>query len=1071
MAPPVVAQASGGLLDYLVRHRTAANLILCLMILGGVYGAANLRAQFFPDVVLESLSVSVQWPGAGPEDVDRSIVAVLQPSLMAVEGVEETSSVARENRATITLDFEAGWDMGRATDEVKAVIDTERNLPEGAEEPEIRRRAWRDRVTDVVLHGPVGFDLLSQYAEEFRARLFEAGATRTTLRGVADPVIRIAIPEAKLIQYDLTLSEVAQVVTSESETAPAGDLGAGSARLRTGTERRTADTLSSIAIRSLPDGSKLYLRDVANVGVEGVERGVAYFRRGDPAIIVEVDRSDKGDAIKLQALVEAAADDIRATLPEGVVIQLTRTRAEAISDRLNILIKNGAMGLALVLVFLFLFLSARTAFWVAIGIPAAMAATLGLMYAFGLTLNMVSLFGLIICLGVVVDDAIVVGEHADFLARRRGLAPAAAAATAARRMAAPVFSASITTVIAFSALTFIGDRFGNLIADVPFTVSMVLIASLAESFLVLPAHMRHALSAKNREPWYDWPSRTVNRGFRWFRDRIFRRIVALVIRMRYPAVGAAIMVLLISVSLLIDGRLPWRFFNAPERGTISANIAMLPGASRDDTKAMLAEMQRALEVVDARYRETHGTAPVVFSLETVGRGAGRGLRSAEDKDVDLLGGFSIELIDPDDRSYSAFEFIADWQDEIQKHRLLETLALRGRRFGPGGDAIDIKLSGSDADTLKAAAELLKQKLAAYPGVSALEDTLAYDKDELLLNLTPRGEALGFNTDQIGTELFNRLRGIDAAEFPLGMQTGTIRVSLPESELDASFLSRTRIRSSSGAFVPLSEIVSVDSKLGFSSVRRENGSRVIRVTGDISEDDPDLAARVMASLASEILPDVASIHGIAWDLGGLAEQERGFLADAKLGFTICLAGIYLTLAWIFGSWFRPIVVMAIIPFGMVGMVWGHHWHGIPLSMFSIIGFIGLSGIIINDSIVLVTTIEEYARRKPIHWAIVEGVCDRLRPVLLTTLTTVFGLAPLLFEQSRQAQFLLPMVITLAYGLGFGLVLVLVVTPALLAIQRDIGSAVTSGRRLARLMAGVRMRRPAGSPDQPVPSIRE
>ena len=1044
-----------GIIGYMVRHRTAANLLLMLMLVAGLVAGLNIRTQFFPDVVLETITVNVGWPGAGPEDLDRGVVALLEPVLRVVNGVESTSSDSIENSARIRLEFEAGWDMGRAMDDVKAVVDSVRTLPENTEEPVIRRHAYRDRVTDVVLFGPVGVEQLSRYAEELQTRLFRAGITRTSVRGVADPVIRISTPEAMLIRHNLTLREIADAVAVESATDPAGDIASGGARVRAGVERRTAEALGGIAVRSLPDGSKLYLRDVARVSVEGAEQGRAYYHKGDPAVVLRVERNAQGDAIAIQDLVQRIVDETRETLPRDVTIQLTRTRAQAIRDRLNILLDNGAVGLALVVAFLFLFLSARTAFWVAVGIPAAMAATIALIYAAGLTLNMVSLFALIICLGVVVDDAIIVGEHTDFLTRR-GMQPLEAAVTAARRMWAPVFAASITTVIAFSALTLIGGRFGNLIVDIPFTVSVVLIASLAESFLVLPAHMRHSLAAGKTRPWYDAPSRLFNRGFTWLRDNPFRRFVRLVVVLRYPVIGAAVMLLLVSVSIYFDGTVRWRFFNAPERSYISANIAMLPGASRNDTRAMLDEMQRALDTVSARYEAESGQKPVKFSLSTVGGSTGRGLHGASAKDRDLLGGFSIELIDPDSRPWSAFSFLADWQSEIVRHPLAETLALRGHRSGPGGDAIDIALFGKDIDALKTAAEALKARLALFPAASALEDSLAYDKSELVLTLTPRGEALGFNTDRIGAELYGRLRGIDAAEFPLGSRTATIRVNLPDEELTAAFLYETRMLAPGGGYVPLNEIVRIDSRQGFASVRREEGQRVIRVTGDISEDDPEAASAVASALSGDILPDIAARFGVDWRLRGLAEQEQEFLSEAAFGFILGLMGIYLVLCWVFGSWSRPIVVMAIIPFGAIGMIWGHYWHGLPISMFSIVGLIGMSGIIVNDSIVLVTTIDGYAERRALLPALVDGVCHRLRPVILTTATTVFGLAPLLFETSRQAQFLMPTVITLVYGLGFGVFLVLMVTPALVAIQRDVGVAFRSGRRLAVYLVGGRRR---------------
>lgn len=1036
------------LLDYMVRHRTAANLLLILMLLAGVAAGTQIRTQFFPDFVREEVDVDISWPGAGPEDLDRSVVEVLGPQLLAINGVDEATSVAREGRVSIEIEFEDGWDMGQATDEVKAAVDQARSsLPDGIDEPVVTRSVYRDRVTDVVLYGPVDIDQLARFAEDLQGVLFREGVTRVSIQGLADPIIRVNVGESMLVRHGLTLAEIADTVSSEMETTPAGEVGSSGARLRTGQTRRSEQELGEIVLRAPSQGEKLQLRAVADIVTEGVESGRAYFHKGMPAVVLRIDRSAQGDTIAIQRAVERVTQAYQKTLPEGVVVQLTRTRSQAIIDRMDILVQNGAFGLALVLAFLFLFLSARTAFWVAAGIPVAMAATIGLMYAFGLTLNMVSVFALIICLGIVVDDAIVVGEHADFL-HRRGYKPAEAASLAARRMTAPVFSASITTLIAFVGLVAVGGWFGRLIADIPFTVAVVLIASLVESFLILPAHMNHALSSSRTPRWYDLPNRVFNRGFVWFRETVFRRLTAWVITLRYPVIGAAVMVLALSATLFVDGSVRWRFFNAPERAVVSASIAMMPGAEREDTMAMIAEMERALDVVNQAYAEEHGAEPVQFVLSTVGATAGRGLRGADTKDVDQLGGISIELLDPDLRPYSAFQFIGDWRKEINRPPLLETLALRGERSGPGGDAIDVKLYGNSTETLKAAAESLKQALAPLDGVSALEDTLAYDKPELSLTLTPRGEALGFSTDNVARILRARLEGIEVAEFPVGRRTATVKVQMPEEETDSEFLYTTRVRTDAGTYVALRDIVRVDSAYGFASVRRNDGLRTLRVTGDVSEDDPENAARITSLLQDVLLPQLKADFDVESEISGLAEQERDFLSDASIGFALCLAGIYLVLCWIFESWTRPLVIMIIIPFGSVGMLWGHYLHGIPLSMFSIVGFIGMAGIIINDSIVLVTTIDEYARTHPFRTAVVNGVCDRLRAVVLTTATTVFGLAPLLFETSRQAQFLKPTVITLAYGLGFGLLLVILLVPALLVVQRDAGQSVLSGRRLLR-----------------------
>lgn len=434
-----------------------------------------------------------------------------------------------------------------------------------------------------------------------------------------------------------------------------------------------------------------------------------------------------------------------------------------------------------------------------------------------------------------------------------------------------------------------------------------------------------------------------------------------------------------------------------------------------------------------------------FALAEVGGTTGRGLASQRTKDQDQLGSIAIELIDADLRPYSSFAFLGDLQEDVKRHPLLETLSFRGHRSGPGGDSLDVQFYGADPQTLKDAAEALKTAVTQFPEVSAVEDNLAYDKEELILELTPQGQALGFTIDGIGKELRNRLNGIKAASFPVGVRTGEITVRLPEKELTADFLDRTRLRTLTGEYVPLADVVSVTTKLGFSTVRRENGLRLISVTGDISEDDPRRAEYVVTQLSEEILPTIASDFSVEWRLAGLSEQEDEFLSDALVSLMFCLLGIYLTLAWIFSSWTRPAVVMGVIPFGLVGAIWGHYVWEVPMSMFSVVGLIGMVGIIINDSIVLVSTIDEYSQNRGVVPAIIDGAADRLRPVLLTTLTTILGLAPLLYESSQQAQFLKPTVITLVYGLGFGLVLVLLVVPSLMAVQLDISRLMQSYRR--------------------------
>ncbi|WP_372886966.1 efflux RND transporter permease subunit [Shimia sp.] len=1043
-----IAGPARGFLSYFTRHGTAANLLLVVLIAAGLLAAPRMRAQFFPDVILDNVTVTVTWEGAGAADVDAGIVQVLEPALLAVEGVEGTSSRSIEGNARITMDFEPDWDMARAADDVQAAVDAVTTLPRDAEEPEVRRGAWRDRVTDVVITGPADPAQLGRYTDEFLTRLFAAGVTRTTIRGLAAPQTVIEVSTLDLMMHDVSIEAIAQAIAQEVDADPAGDVDGANARVRTGVEKRAPDQIVGIVLRSNADGSKLTIGDVARIRVEGVTRARSYFVGENPAMSIRIDRSDGGDAIAIQSRVEEVAAEMQTTLPKGITVELIRTRAEAITSRLNLLLDNGVMGLALVVGLLFLFLNARTALWVAAGIPVAMLATIALMYAFGLTINMISLFALIITLGIVVDDAIVVGEHADHRARSLGEPPMQAAENAARRMAMPVFSATLTTVIAFFGLTAISGRFGEMIADIPFTVIAVLLASLVECFLILPNHMAHALTHAARDHWYDWPSRVVNRMFRWYRETVFRPAMALVVWARYPVVALALVVLASQVALFVGGDVKWRFFNSPERGSVTGNFFMLPSATRDDTMMQMHELQRATEELAAEYAERYGRNPLDYVLAEVGGNSGYGLAGSETLDADLKGGIAIELIDADLRPYSSFAFVGELQDRVAKHPLADTVSFRGWRSGPAGDALDVQFFGADAATLKQAAEALKTALSVFPEVSAVEDTLSYDKEELVLELTPQGQALGFTIDGLGKVLRHRLNGLEAATYPDGPRSAAIRVQLPEAELNANFLESSLMRSSAGKYVPLADLVTVERRTGFSTVRRENGVRVVSVTGDISEDDPARAEEISTLLREEILPDIASRQQVEWQLAGLAEQEDTFLSDARLGLIMCLTGIYIVLAWVFASWVRPVVVMAIIPFGLVGTIFGHHFHDVPLSMFTVVGLLGLTGIIINDSIVLVTTVDDYAESRGLVPSIIDGAADRLRPMMLTSATTVLGLTPLLFERSQQAQFLKPTVITLVYGLGFGLFLVLLVVPALIAIQADIARQVQALRRALR-----------------------
>jgi multidrug efflux pump subunit AcrB len=475
---------------------------------------------------------------------------------------------------------------------------------------------------------------------------------------------------------------------------------------------------------------------------------------------------------------------------------------------------------------------------------------------------------------------------------------------------------------------------------------------------------------------------------------------------------------------------------------------MTPSAMREDTVAQTELLAEAVRQVAAELEAEHGLNPVEFMLIEIGGGGGRGLAQRDDREPWQLASLGVELVDAEHRPYSSSDMARRVEQAVRRHPLAETVAFAADRAGPGEESLKVRIVTEDLDALEGAVQALKTALARLGPVSGVQDDMAGAEREVTLELTPLGRALGFTSESLGRVLFNRLSGRTAAEFPVGQQAGKVTVALADEEVTADYLARARVRADTGEWVPLGEIVSLTSEPGYARLRRHNGRMAATIWGEVDETDPAAAAEVDRQVREVVMPDIAERFGVSWRIAGLKEQEEAFLNESFVATLYALAGICLALAWVFASWGRPLAVILAAPFGFVGALWGHWWMGVPMSMFSIVGLIGMLGIIINDSIVLVTTIDEYARKRALAPALLDAVCDRLRPVLLTTLTTVLGLAPMLWENSEQARQLKPTIITLCFGLGFGLFVVLAVTPALAMAQRDAAAAFASLRRMAR-----------------------
>jgi multidrug efflux pump subunit AcrB len=741
-------------------------------------------------------------------------------------------------------------------------------------------------------------------------------------------------------------------------------------------------------------------------------------------------RNETGDSLKAAEVLQNWLAQTRPQLPPTIELAVFSERWQSIKERIGLLLKNGLGGLILVLIILYLFLSTRVAFWVAVGIPVSFMATLAALYLAGGSINMVSLFALIMALGIIVDDAIVVGEDAQ-THFDQGEDPLKASEGGARRMLAPVLASSLTTIAAFLPLMMIGGHMGSIMQAIPLVIVCVIVASLIESFLVLPGHLRHAF-VRGRET--SSLRRKLNDGFAHVRERWFRPLVTLAIEFRWTTLAAAAGFLLIGVTLFVSGQIAWQFFPSPESSTVYANVRFVSGTAQDTVDDFLDEVEAELnntidsidETVVSTYYRVHGS--------TVG---GRGQAVTGER----VGSLYVELVDSDQRATDNRSFMRDWRERIDAPPGIESFQITSQRIGPPRRDLNLRLTGSTPQRLKAAALDLAQTLENIPGVSAVDDDLPFGREQLIYSLSPAGEAMGLSIADIGRQLRAAYDGIILQRYQQGADEVEVRLQLPEREQRRlGGLQNLPIRLPNGEFVALETVAEWRSAQGFDALRHSNGTLSVDVSADVNPALNNISD-IIADLSRSTLPALASRYGIQFSIEGRAASQRETLGDMKLGALVALTLMYLVLAWVFSSYGWPLLVLLTIPLGLIGAVFGHWIMDMDLTILSLFGFFGLSGIVINDSIILVIFYRGLRRQgMAVYEALVEAACQRLRAVLLTSLTTIAGLTPLLFETSRQAQFLIPMAVSIAFGLAFATMLILLVLPAMLSIYEDVRLAL-------------------------------
>ncbi len=1027
-----------GVMAKLATHKVAGNVLMLLAFLAGAIGLARMNVQFFPSFELDVISVRVVWSGASAQDVETGITAPLEERLKTVDGLKRMSSTSAQGVASITLELHEGTDALLALDQVRQRVDEFRNLPRDAEAPEVSRVSRYEPIARMLVSGH-SIDELRPWIRRFESELLAAGIDRVNITGLPEERIAIELPSSALETLGLSLVAVGDRINQLARDVPAGVAGEqdGAREIRGLEQRRSAEAFASLPVVSDQQGL-VRLGDIARISREPRPGELALHSNGAVVVEMQLQRSEGGHSLKAAQLLETWLEKTRPGLPPSITLAVFDTQWELIRDRIRLLVENGLSGLVLVVIVLYLFLPTRVAFWVMVGVPTAFLATLGLMFFFGGTINMLSLFALIMALGIIVDDAIVVSEDAD-THRLMGEGAVQAALGGARRMLWPVVAASLTTVAAFIPLMLVGGIIGNILGDIPFVMIMVIVASLLESFLILPSHLRLALSGNSGHKNSRLRQR-LDAGFARFRDHHFRRAMTLALDWRGATVAIALALMILAVGLIAGGRINFVFFPTPEGQVVYANATFVAGTPRARTAAFLEELESALLEAERELGGGLVQTAVARLGGTISSGAGASARG------DQLAAIMVELTPPDQRTVRNERFLATWREKLGAVAGLESLTLTARQSGPPGRDLTVRLTGDDADALKAAALGLAESLKSIPGVSETEDDMPFGREQLVYRLTPAGEALGLTTENLGRQLRAAFDGSLSQLVQVGRDELEVRVLLPREERSRlDVFERITINLPDGGFAPLASVASWESRRGFEALRHAQGRLAVEVSAAV-DTAINNANAIEAELARTALPQLAAGHNVDYSFEGRAADQRETLADMRTGLMLGLGLIYLVLVWSFSSWSSPLVVMSAIPLGLAGAIFGHWLLGIDLTILSMFGLFGLAGIVVNNSIILVTLFKELqGKGADLREALIGAACGRLRAVLLTSLTTIGGLTPLLFEGSLQAQFLIPMAVSIAFGLGFSAALVLFFVPALMSLLE--GFKAWCGARLA------------------------
>ena len=1036
------------MIDWFARNSVAANLLMAFIAVSGVIGLLNIRGEDFPLVSLDMLTVDVPYLGAAPEEVEEGVCIRIEEAIQGIDGIKQITSTAAENMGTVLIEVELGADVRRVLDDVKNRVDAIDTFPELTEKPIISELLPRINVIYLAVSGPVGERTLKSVAERVRDDLASIPQiSQIELVGARPYEISVEVSEAALRRHALTFDDVARAVRRSSLDLPGGAVRSesGEVLLRTVGQAYRGAEYERLVLLARPDGTRLHLGDVATV-VDGFAETDQSARFDlEPAILVSVLRSGAQSDLEISDLVLDYVARTAPTLPPGISLTVWQNEGRVLSDRLWLMARNGATGFALVFIVLALLTELRLAFWVSLGIPISFLGAFMVMSVFDVTANFVSTFAFILVLGIVVDDAIIVGENV-FRHREAHGDRLRSAIEGAREISKPVVFAVLTTVAAFSPLFFVPGEVGKVARFVPLVVVPCLLFSLVECLAILPAHLAHT-GTPRQGAWERFQKRIAN-GLNAFGRIVYRPALAVALRWRYLALATGIATLVLTAGIVLSGRIAFHFFPAPEAELISGSLTLPAGTPVAATSAAVARLEGGAERLRRDVLARTGQDVFRHVHAAVGdqpmAGDGPGNEGAFGTAAPHIGQVMIELAPAEERNMRAEELGNLWR--ALTGPIPEATSLTFGTSGPtAGNDVDVMLVGPDVEQLTMAANAVKAQLRTYAGVYDVSDTFQRGKEEVQLGITPQAETLGLSLLDLGRQVRQAFYGEEAQRIQRGRDDIRVMVRYPSDQRRSlGNLEDMRIRTPEGGEVPFRLVAAVEPGRGYASIKRVDRQRAVNVTAAIDE-STTTSAVVTGALEGRILPDVLAAHpGVRYSLEGVQAEQQDFLGALLIGFALALFGIFALLAIPLKSYAQPLIIMSAIPFGFVGAVWGHIIMGVDVSMMSVMGLVALAGVVVNDSLVMVDFINRNRKDSSLVAAVQQAGAERFRPIVLTSLTTFAGLAPIMFEGSHVAEFILPLAVTLAFGVVFATFITLILVPTLYMIMEDAGWLLRSVR---------------------------